>query len=572
MALRMTRPTRRSGSTMLRFTKRVPKHLRDKAQGKPVIIDFPANGSDPAHRVEAHVGKGVVSFSLHTRDPAVARERTGIATAHLEALFAALERGNVSLTAKQAMALAGEWYHQFMAEHEDDPPSIKELAAFAHAYSEEVFSHYDDDEKALRINDLMRLARKQIIAPMALGEPDAESWNKLCRAVLHTIRLGLATLKRRAEWDFGEDGVPATFPPSEVLDALKITDAGTGGFYQGGAKGKGKAQRTKTGLPAPKGITFDEMLSQWWNEAKARGGALSTHEAYQAAFKALVVYLSQDARRKATASDATRLTKAEVDGFKRARLAEGKAYSTVDMQIGGIKAVLSWAVDNDVLPFNAAEGVKLPRNKKPLNQDRGFSDDEAKAILIAASNVKRRKKEPLKDVESKRWLPWLCAYTGARVGEMAQLRKQDIRQLEDGQWIITITPEAHTVKNKEYREVPLHPHMVEQGFMDFVNRSGEGFLFLDVGTKAEDVEVRKAIGLQVERVRRLVHGAIRTNGKAPNHAWRHRLKSVGRECGISEHTLDAICGHRPNTVGGSYGTVSLKVKCEAIAKLPRYEV
>ena len=56
---------------------------------------------------------------------------------------------------------------------------------------------------------------------------------------------------------------------------------------------------------------------------------------------------------------------------------------------------------------------------------------------------------------AKQWLPWICAYTGARVGKIAQLRRKDVRK-EEGHWIIHITPEAGTVKNKEVREVPVY--------------------------------------------------------------------------------------------------------------------
>ena len=36
--------------------------------------------------------------------------------------------------------------------------------------------------------------------------------------------------------------------------------------------------------------------------------------------------------------------------------------------------------------------------------------------------------------------------------------------------------------------------------------------------------------------------------------------------------LDAICGHAPTLVGGSYGEVSLKAKRDAMLKFPRFEL
>ena len=47
----------------------------------------------------------------------------------------------------------------------------------------------------------------------------------------------------------------------------------------------------------------------------------------------------------------------------------------------------------------------------------GFTDEEARTILQAAEKETR----PVT-----RWLPLLCAASGARVGEMAQLRSEDV--------------------------------------------------------------------------------------------------------------------------------------------------
>ena len=57
------------------------------------------------------------------------------------------------------------------------------------------------------------------------------------------------------------------------------------------------------------------------------------------------------------------------------------------------------------------------------------------------------------------------------MNELSQLRAQDVQQV-DGVWTINITPEAGTVKNKEARRVPLHPHIIEQGFLKMVEGIG----------------------------------------------------------------------------------------------------
>jgi len=81
-------------------------------------------------------------------------------------------------------------------------------------------------------------------------------------------------------------------------------------------------------------------------------------------------------------------------------------------------------------------------------------------------------------------VPWLLAYTGARLGEIAQLRKQDLTQ-EGSHWAVTITPDAGTVKTNEARTVVLHEHLVELGFCAFVSAAPAGHLFLKPGKGGE---------------------------------------------------------------------------------------
>lgn len=81
-------------------------------------------------------------------------------------------------------------------------------------------------------------------------------------------------------------------------------------------------------------------------------------------------------------------------------------------------------------------------------QDRvqGFDDVEAAAILNAAARETR---------PAIRWLPLLCATTGARVGEMAHLWGEDVIT-KDGIPAVRITAGAGSMKNAgSERTVPL---------------------------------------------------------------------------------------------------------------------
>jgi integrase len=216
---------------------------------------------------------------------------------------------------------------------------------------------------------------------------------------------------------------------------------------------------------------------------------------------------------------------------------------------------------------NPAEGVTIKLGKPRRLSSKGFSDAEAVAILAAAWNVKRGGETP-GTFAAKRWVPWLCAYTGARVGELAQLRKEDLRR-EGGHWIISITPEAGTVKTNEARDVVLHPHLVELGFPTFVQAAPSGHLFLRPSRQGDVLGPLR--GLK-NRVAEFVRSVVQDRNVAPNHGWRHTFKTLGMEAGIAPRILDAIQGQKPRNVADTYGDVTVRTQAAAMAKFPIYRI
>src|SRR5205823_807148 len=110
---------------------------------------------------------------------------------------------------------------------------------------------------------------------------------------------------------------------------------------------------------------------------------------------------------------------------------------------------------------------------------------------------------------------WLLAYSGARVGEMAQLRKEDLSR-EGKLWIIRITPEAGTVKNDEPRRVVVHPHLVDMGFIKFVQAAPSGYLFL---RPADDGDVLGPLQGIKNRLAEFVRALVTDRAVDPNHGW-----------------------------------------------------
>tara|TARA_R110002051_G_scaffold30487_1_gene70521 strand:- start:28063 stop:29631 length:1569 start_codon:yes stop_codon:yes gene_type:complete len=273
--------------------------------------------------------------------------------------------------------------------------------------------------------------------------------------------------------------------------------------------------------------------------------------------------------------DARRITKKNVLDWRDDLMKTLAAKTVSDVYLSTIRTLFGWAVDNDELLMNPALSVKQPKPRKVYNRERGYTDAEAVKVLKVSRSYEPtgdmngyiREKPEL--VAAKRWVPIICAFTGARVSELTQLRKEDIRQ-EEGMWIARITPDAGSVKAGGYRDVPLHPQIIAEGFADFLNDAGQGPLFHN-GT-SPDSYVRKSKQISNQLANWLSLAGLCPEGLAPNHAWRHRLKTQCMELEISDRVVDAIQGHAGRTAGDNYGDVTLKTKRDAIGKLPSYSL
>jgi hypothetical protein len=140
--------------------------------------------------------------------------------------------------------------------------------------------------------------------------------------------------------------------------------------------------------------------------------------------------------------------------------------------------------------------------------------------------------------------------------------------------MLRITPEAGSVKNNERRDAALHPHLIEQGFLDYVRSRKGKRLFYDptrprrespnspLSNKVGDFLanwVRKTVGVDDQAIK-------------PNHAWRHLFRSRGRAAKIYPEIMDLLDGHKPATEGAKYGSLWPEVSLENISLLPRFKV
>ncbi|MAW85960.1 MAG: hypothetical protein CMJ42_05445 [Phyllobacteriaceae bacterium] len=308
-------------------------------------------------------------------------------------------------------------------------------------------------------------------------------------------------------------------------------------------------------------VSLTGLLDDFLKEREAGGRGREARRKWTPTIKDFVAFIGHD--------DARRVTKADILKWKDAKLGSGLAPTTFKRgHFAALNAVLRWAHENDRIESNAADGVRLRAQTPIQNREKGFRDDEAMKLLMAASSYLPLKQEDAKLAAAKRWIPWLCAFTGARLGEIVQLRRQDIHTV-DGLHVLRITPEAGTVKTGKFRDVPIHQQIVDDGFFDYVASVAIGPLFLTTNASRTVEQASRTVQNQLRNWIKDLN--VVPDGISPFHGWRHRFKTVGRELGIDSIVLDAIQGHARRTAGDNYGDITLKAKKAAIDKFPRLQ-
>lgn len=241
------------------------------------------------------------------------------------------------------------------------------------------------------------------------------------------------------------------------------------------------------------------------------------------------------------------------------------ARTTVKNCLRKTSPVFSYAVELGWIDTNPHLGVSVSTREQKIEVDdgKGYTTDEVG--LLFNSDVFTSPNAPKPYGMACYWVPLLCRHTGARVEEMAQLRKTDIAVSDDGIYYLNIRRgEDQSVKNNtSLRHVPIHEHLIELGFIDYVKSASE-FLFPELKANKHGKRSPALGKWWSQQVKEL---GIKTT--QPFHSFRHTLKTELRSLGVIETVSDSITGHAPSNVGASYGTVELKTKKEAIDLLPR---
>src|SRR5262245_29463537 len=237
-----------------------------------------------------------------------------------------------------------------------------------------------------------------------------EAYDLFLDCVLEDYIAAALMLERRAQGDYSADERLKQFPVFEA--APKVPKASKGS----------------------KELTPWKLFEAW---VDAKKPSRSTIDRWRTVFRHLDTYFEGRTASWITVDDAQSWADQLVTGKRSARTVN-------DIWCSAARTVFGWAVKARKVTSNPFEDVSVTQPKKVRTRETDeFKPDETKLILTASLAFETIPERPFD--AARRWVPWLCAYTGARVGEITQLRGKDVVKRE-GVWAIEITPDAGTVK------------------------------------------------------------------------------------------------------------------------------
>lgn len=259
------------------------------------------------------------------------------------------------------------------------------------------------------------------------------------------------------------------------------------------------------------------------------------------------------------------------DASKRAAAQglKGITSNTVNKYLSTVSPLFDWARQEGYVDRNPCDGLfyDLQKAKKSGKGRRPpFDQQQINNIMLSPlftgfmKDGKEWKPGDCRADDWRFWIPLVCLFTGARIGEIAQLRIDDVRE-EDGihyLWIKDDEVTGQTTKSGHCRPAVIHSKLQSIGFLAFVGRQRtraakdlDGRLFPDLKPDA-----RGQIGTMPSRFWRtyLTRIGIKSGRDGyGSHSFRHGLADQLRIAGYLDDEIEVALGHNQVSVTAGYG-------------------
>ncbi len=276
-----------------------------------------------------------------------------------------------------------------------------------------------------------------------------------------------------------------------------------------------------------------------WKGAKRRGD-----DSLKACERSLVAFEAQSGN-----PALLKITRAHGSDFRAWLLQQDLSSKTAHDRMTWVKSLLRFACrDLEWIPRHPWEGLDIahhtetPRREWQAEQLQAFFGLPLFKAYALPSGVDAAGAAAY-------WIPLLGLYTGARIGELCQLRVEDVA--DDGAGpVLRITKEADgaTLKTSaSRRDVPLHSELVRLGFLDYVaalRKTRTVSLWPQMKLRKGKPGANFSDWFSAAR-------KLTPEGVPDYHSLRHTVRTALVEAGAEKSIRDRIAGHK---VTGGTGT------------------
>lgn len=561
----------------------MPKHPRLILRG----LTFWHRASIPVD-IRGSYPKTEETFSLRTKDPHEAVIRVRKAAAEVDARFAA---------------------HRLQLARDLSPP-VAELTKEQLARIEELyFAHLLQEDEEARLEGFAEEDGIKPALPTPTFEEHADTAEDLGADARHLLARGKGDVFFRSEaeevltWD-GLDVKLADQSSSWKLAQRAVQSATVKAQASIAARNRGDVVVTPemTALPPKEavGLLASSVRKKWIAErSKSRWVAKTKHEheVWSQRFLDLVgdkpvgSYTKADGRTFKEAlqqlppnwSKHPQLRELEM-GKAAARAAEMQLEPMSDKNVNKlmnfVSAMWMWAARQyDEVQNSPFAGLKIETSHRAREERDPFTPQELTRIFRAPIYTgclsAARWKEPGPHVLSdsgRYWVPLISLFSGARLGEIVQLRTADVKE-EQGVLYFSLDDEEEDQRLKNAnsrRRIPVHPELTRLGFVELLRKrraAGSPRLFPDL-EMGKDGYYSSPFSKYFGRFLRSIGAKAKKNAF---HSFRHSFEDACLDAELPVELTNTLQGHGEDGMAARYGKGHTLRKLEEGMRRVRYD-
>ncbi len=220
---------------------------------------------------------------------------------------------------------------------------------------------------------------------------------------------------------------------------------------------------------------------------------------------------------------------------------------TANKNLSLVSSMLGWAIKQGYLDKNYADGLSFPVKSRSSEEKLPYDNEDLNKIIELIDGLDRHERP------ERYWIPLIAMFSGMRMGEICQLHKEDIKQI-NGVWSMEISHKHGIKKIKTKageRSVPIHRHLISLGLLDFVEKSNAEHLWTNLRH-----DNKHGYTHQFQRwFGDLNRKKITSHPKKSFHSLRHNVADFLKQHGVSGDVIEELLGHELKSQStGRYAT------------------